>query len=49
MSCALGHGWEVFSGDSLNCMFCDATANAVITYEPDDDDDEEDDAEVSDA
>lgn len=41
--CALGHSWEVFSGNSLGCMFCEATADAVITYEPDEDwdDDEE--------
>ncbi|WP_268256586.1 hypothetical protein [Streptomyces roseolus] len=34
--CAAGHSWEVYSGDSLNCIFCDTTATAVIDEEEDD-------------
>ena len=37
--CWLGHSWEVFSGDIMNCIMCDAEGVVQITREPDDDTD----------
>lgn len=39
--CYLGHAWEVFSGDSVNCIHCDAEGEVQVTYEPDDDESDE--------
>jgi hypothetical protein len=28
------HAWEVWSGDHMNCMFCDAEGVVHVTFEP---------------
>lgn len=35
--CVLGHAWEVYSGDCVNCINCDAVGEVTVTYEPEDD------------
>jgi hypothetical protein len=32
--CVLGHAWECFSGDTMNCINCDAEGEVRVTYEP---------------
>lgn len=40
MACELGHSWEVFSGDQVVCIECDATGEVELTWDPDDGDGE---------
>lgn len=42
-TCVLGHSWEVYSGDTVNCIECDAEGEVRVTFEPEEDDDEEED------
>jgi hypothetical protein len=37
-SCVFGHSWEVYSGDEVTCIECDATGRVEVLYEPSDDD-----------
>jgi len=36
MNCVLGHSWEVWSGDDVVCIYCDAEGRVVVTSEPTD-------------
>ncbi len=33
-ACVFGHSWEVFSGDTMNCIECDAIGEVRVTYDP---------------
>lgn len=37
--CALGHSWEVFSGDYMSCSECPAEGRVVITNDGEEDED----------
>jgi hypothetical protein len=39
-TCALGHSWEVTSGDFVECIECGAEGEVQVTSEPDDDDED---------
>jgi hypothetical protein len=39
--CILGHSWEVYSGDIMNCIECGAVGEVEVTYEPEDEEPEE--------